>query len=464
MDREKVKTIILTVLVVLSIFLTQKIWLVSSISGMQTEAINTEINQKKILEIRDALLKPSKISVNLGAHYVNPAYNDDIWNLSRRVVKNYFIGDPDVSPSTYEEYEQQRGVKSIEIFFGKNIPSVLISSVFGSVDNRIVRDIKEIQQILIPAVGSANVYILSNADTVYKATLEDSQGELIDEVFQYIEKQSYNRFYSLFSDLGNPVLMPLSFNNTLPQIFIESKIDVTNDEAVVEHAKTFFDRNFDFIKTIKETSGSVLFIYGYGEKSVRINNRGRLEYSEDVGNTASTNVISALDVAIDFVLKHGEFPEGTYIKEINSVEKNKGYSFGFAYRINDRPLHFTDHNIVNPIEIEVYGEKVKNYKSFIRKEMELPYVEINKTMLLPHNIIDNNFQMLKEDYFYNLESESNEDDMLLKDIKSVNLVYLDNLEITRMQLITPSWEIILKDKAYYFDAYDGELIYKTLTN
>jgi len=464
MNREKVKTIILTMLVVISIFLTQKIWFISPITMMQSEASNLGVSQEKILEERKELLKPNRFTINLGGYYVNPAYNDDIWLHTKALLEDYFVGEPEITPSSIENYEEQKGLKSIEVHFGDNIPSVLVSSIFDSLDNRVVKNIKEVQSILIPAVSNGDIYILSDG-AVFKITQGNNNIEILNAIFQYIESQSYNRFYPLFADIGSPVLMPLSFNNVLPPLHVESDIDITQDSIVVEHAKTFFDRNFDFIKTIKETSGSTVFIYGYGEKSVRVNNKGRVEYSEDVGTTTNTNIIRSLDVAIDFVLKHSEFPEDTYLKEIKPIEKNKGYYFGFGYKLNDRPLYFLD-NSTNPIELEVYGDRVRNYKSLIRNSVDTVDVEGTKQMMLPHKIIDNSFEMIKNDYLSSQGQgyEESVDEVLLNEIRSVNLVYLDPVDRVSNQVVAPAWEIIISGNAYFFNAYDGQLVYKTVTN
>ena len=464
MKREKVKTIILVVLVTMCIFLTQKIWFISPFTMLQSEASNLGVNQEQVLEIRNDVLRPIKFNINLGGYHVNPGYTDDIWHLSKDFLESYFLGEPEVLPTTIDKYNELKNLKSIEIHFGKNIPSVLISSVFGAIDNRVVRNVKEIEQILIPAAANGDIYIL-NGTSVFKASHNNYNSRTLNQLFQYIEGRSYNRFYPLFLDIGNPVLMPLSFTNSLPKMYVDSEINIADDSIVVEHAKTFFDRNFDFIKTIKETSGSTVFIYGYGEKSVRINNRGRIEYSEDVGTPSSTNVINALDSAINFVLNHGTFPEDTYLKEIRPIEKNRGYYFGFSYKVNDRPIHFVDSNSTNTIEVEVYGDKIKNYKSFIRNPVDLPNVEVTNQMLLPHKIIDDNYEMLKEDY---LNSFTNQDvaidEMILNEIMSVELVYLDTLDQVTNQLIIPCWRVIVKDSVYYFDAYDGTLRYKTVVN
>lgn len=462
MNRDKVKTIVLALLVVMSIYLTQKIWFISPLTMLQSEASNIGINQEKIFDIRKDVLRPIKFNINLGGYYVNPAFSDDIWQFSKDVLSDYFTEKPDIHSTTIDKYEEQRRLKNIEIHFGDNIPSVLISSVFGNLDNEIVRNIKEIQTILLPATANGDIYILS-ANSVYRVNKNDYDSSLASELFQYIEEQNYNRYYPLFADVDNDVLMPLSFNDTLPELEVDSHINVSEDSIVVEHAKSYFDRNFDFIKTIRETSGSVVFIYGYGEKSVRINNRGRLEYTEDVRNSLNTNIISSLDIAIDFVLNHSEFPEDVLLKEIQPIESNKGYYFGFSYNVNDRPLHFTDNNS-HPIEVEVYGDKVRNYRSFIRNINDGSEIEPSDEMILPHKIIDDNFELIKEDFKRDLQDEDYTDGSLLNEIHSVELVYLDNLENITDQIIIPCWKITVRDIVYYFNAYDGNLVYKVNTN
>ncbi|KJF26345.1 two-component system activity regulator YycH [Clostridium aceticum] len=471
MSREKMKTLILAILIIMSIVFTQKIWFYSPIKMLQSEASFKEKQTAKITEIRNELVIPERVEVSFGNSYYTIISSDveKVWEASRSILFQYFTADVEVVPTTLERYKENSWLKSVELEFGRNIPSVLVASVFDTVDNKIVNNIKEIRKILIPTLNRGVIYIVGKDNNVFEVRMENYQEDR--QLLSFLDKlqdSSYIRYYPLFIDVGNPTLMPLSYDVAIPEIFVESEIDVKDESMVTEKVKSFFDDSLDFVKTIKETSGATVFMYGYGEKGVRINNRGRLEYNEEVRSISSSNVVNALDVAIEFVLQQeGGFPEGAYLKEIRQV--NKGYYLGFNYRIDGLPVVFHTNNMTHPIEIEVYGNKVKSYRTFTRKKMNFPDVPINSKILLPQQIIEEHIDLLKYNYLKDQDVEEPKSDKevlsyIERSITKTEVLYYDTIEEASTQLLVPVWRIKIDAREYYFNTYDGKLLYSSLVN
>lgn len=484
MDREKLKTLILSILVVMSILLTQQLWFPSPTKILKSEARGGKLHNLTVAENRKDIISPSSIIVSFGAgdrrknHYtVLSSSLDFVWDQSKNILKDYFLGDPEITPVTYEKYVQSNILKSIELEFSDNIPTILVSSIFDSLENKVIRNIKEIKKILIPAFNRGVIYIVENNDSIYEVRLleHDENSKLvsfIDEL-ETVEYIKYHPILSLFNELeSNYTPMPITYAVPTTQTFVESEIDIENDSMLIERSKKFFNENFDFVKTIKETSGAVVYIYGYGEKRVRINEKGALEYNGEIGNISSSNVIESLDAAIDFISKNGGFPEGTYLKEIKSIlkDQNSGYRFSFGYRIGGFPVESNSDKMENPIEIEVYGNKVKSYRILVRKVMDMQGISPEQTILYFPDIIDKNLEHLKLKYF-NKENElsqevDDEDEALeiLKSVEEVRMVYFDTVEEGKGQLLRPSWKIKIKGDIYYFDSYTGDLINSIMLN
>lgn len=467
MNREQVKTLILTILVIMSIIFTQKIWFHSPIRILQSQASYLERETAKIVETRNQLMMPEKATLSLGGNYYTmlSADTENVWKESKKVLEEYFIKEPEIRHISQERYREVRRLKSVELEFGRNIPSILISSIFDTLDNKIITDIKTINKILIPAFNRGSIYIWEEEDIFYEVRLgEHNDSSVLLDFIDDFSTRSHEKYYPLFGDVNNDVVMPLRFTTPIPQVFVESQINANSDSDIINHAKGFFNENLDFVKTIKETSGATMFMYGYGEKGVRINNRGRLEYNEEIGSIASTNVVASLDTAIDFMMeKQQELPESAYLKEIQNIN-NKGYYFGFGYRIGGFPVAFNMNNMVHPIEVEVYGDKVRSYRSFIREDMNFSEVSGSDLMLLPQKIIEDHIQLLKEDYIADISEEEIPDEQEIirrieENISSVEIVYYDTLEENSRQLLTPSWRIVIGNKEYYFDSYEGKLLH-----
>lgn len=470
MNREQIKTLILTILVIMSIIFTQKIWFYSPMKLLQSDTSIQEKHLDKIAEIRNQVIMPKSIIVSFGNNYYTKIEEgiEEVWQESKPVLSNYFIEEPEIIPTTYEKYRENSRLKSIELEFGKNVPSVLVSSIFDTVDNKIVSNVKEIKKILITASNKGIIYIIGKDGNVYEIKLEKQEGNrqqltLVDA----IQATNYVKYYPLFVDVDNYTIMPLSYEKPIGQVFVESATNPNDETMTQERVKTFFNDSLDFVKTIRETSGALVYMYGYGEKGVRINSKGRLEYTEEKSSISSTNVLKALDTAIEFMLKHEEFSGDLYLEEIKHQE-DKAYFFGFGYRIGEFPIAFNSSSMKYPIEVEVYGDKVKSYRSFIRNTMDLPKVNPNNSILLPQQIIEEHIGLLQSNYLTDNKEVEIQDKEVLgyieRNIGNIEVMYYDTLEDAKRQLLLPVWRIQVDKREYYFDSYNGELLYSHLVD
>lgn len=485
MNRERLKTLILSILVIMSIILTQQLWFPSPVNILGLGGKADRDSDKTVIEERKNIISPKTIVVSFGAgdrkknYYTILSHNaDSAWAQSKDILKDYFWGDPEITPVEHDIYVQANTLKSIELEFGDNMPSVLISSVFDSLDNKIIKNIKEIKKVLIPAFNQGIIYIVDGSkDDIYEIRLynhaqDTSLISFIDEL-ENKEFIKYHPIFSLFDELGESyAVIPVNYTLITKQIFVESEIDIKNEVMLRERAKSFFSENFDFVKTIRETGGAVVYIYGYGEKSVRINNRGILEYNEEIGNISSTNILTSLDAAVGFIRENGGFPEGICLEHIQDItnNQNKGYRFSFGYRIGGFPIEFDRNKVKYPIEIEVYGNKVKTYHNLVRRAMNMQEINSEQRILYFPNIIEKNMRHLELQYSdnENQSGEKIEDEekilQILSDIEEVRLVYFDAVEKQRVQLLKPSWMVKIKNSIYYFDGYTGEFIDKFMLN
>lgn len=476
MSREKIKSLILSVLVILSFLLTQRIWFDSPLSILQSEASNEKQKQRVIETAREELISPQKIILgfggdSFGADLRNNEYtvlNDTemkvAWQEAKNLLLDFFTGESDIKLTTYEEYIKNNQIKFVEMEFGDNIPSVLVSTVFDVYDSNIARNIREIKKILIPALNKGKIFILGKEGNVFEVTLADYENKDLKNFIDEYDQRGFVKYYPLFSNsVNNLTPVPLNYNQAVPQYFVESEIDVKNELAVIERAKTFFNGNLDFVKTIRETSGAVVFLYGYGEKSVRINSLGRLEYNAEIGSVSSNNVLESLDIAVGFVMDHGGFPEGTYLKEIKQIDK--GYYFGFGNDLEGYPLVFTGNNMKHFIEVEVYGSSVKSYRRLVRNKMNLAPLTAEK-ILSPPQIIEKNLELIKAHFVEDNPDKEYpiEQIELFENIESLQLIYYDQTESVKTQRLIPSWTLEIKNRVYYFDSYKGELLHSSRLN
>ncbi|MBM7615541.1 hypothetical protein [Alkaliphilus hydrothermalis] len=486
MDRERTKTLILSLLVILSIMSLHRIWFDSPIS-LQSEASNGRDQGYTILDTRNQIISPREVTLGFGGSISNNYYTvlnyqetKLVWEKSKLLLLDFFAKEPNVDTVSLDEYFESKQLKSIELEFGKGMPSVLISSVFNTMDNRITNEIRTIKKILIPASNTGSIYILSeNENNVYRVSLSEYENTTLEDyITEYDEdKKDFVRYRTTFGFVNNKTLMPIEYKQLLPEIFVESEIDIKEEEIIVRTAKSFFNENFDFVKAIRETSGSIIYLYGYGEKSVRINPQGYLSYNQEMISNSSTNILEALNVALNFIEKHGGIMETAYLSEIKDVStgSNRGYYFGFNYDIVGYPI--ANKNTLNQLEIEVYGNDVKSYRRFIREKMNLGSIDhIDTDITPPIQIIEDNLGVMLDYYNKDLENSKTMEStnaknepvidykIILENVNRVEMVYFDTVEENSMQLIRPSWLIRVGKRIYYFDSYDGKLLYTMIEN
>lgn len=475
MGREKFKTILLSVLVMISLVLTHKIWFGSPMVFLQSEARSEKEDQLLIGELREGLIAPNRIVLGFGGDRLGGGLSNNdysiltgaemrvAWQEAKGLLLDFFIMEPTVTPIEYSEYIQNFQNQFMELEFGEQIPSVLVSGVFGEYNGVIVNNIREIKKILIPVYNKGSIFIIGKDKNVFHVKLENYSDTRLKTYLDAYAEKPYVKYHSLFMNAANnPTLMPLVFQQEIPNYFVASEINVQLEQQVIDRSKTFFNENFDFVKTIKETSGAVVYLYGYGEKSVRINSKGRLEYNQEIKSISSTNALEAFDLAVEFVQQHGGFPEGSYLKEVSvDNDKQKSYYFGFGYDMGSYPIISLGNNMKHPIEVEVVGNQIKTYRRFVRQRMDLTALPSGEAVITPRNIIEMNLDMIKENYLQDQPERETELEVIeiLENVGSSQLVYFDPSERILMEQLYPSWRLEIKNRIYYFDTFTGELLY-----
>jgi len=467
-NKEQFKSGLLIILVLMCLVLIQSIWF--DIPSKQIQMVSVEENQRRIQEIREEIVVPRRVIVSFdkgqSSSYFAVLKHEDMveaWFGSKIILHEFFNGNTEIVAVLGEDRLMNKSGAFIELEFGENIPSVLVSSIFESAGNNIVEKIKKIKKIVLPVFSVGTIYIYDAAGNIFEVTLKIySYNDSLSRLVNNIEEGEFIKHYTLFSFVDSDVIMPLNYDVLLERVFVESKIDVEDESKIREIAQSFFNENFDFVRMIKETSGAVVYLYGFSEKTVRINPQGKLTYRKGIGNMFSSNVVEAFDAAIVFLEEQNQLPEGIYLTEVRSInnESNRGYFFGFNYRIGKYPIYFSERDMNHSIEIEVFGNTITSYDASIREKMDVPAFIKREIIMPPHVVIEKNIQLLKEKYAheYGLEIGDIENANIIRNIITVEMVYYDTKEMRERQVLFPSWKIVTSETTYFFDAYRGSLI------
>ena len=490
MRMEQLKNGLLIGLIFTSLVLTQQVWFAEPMRMFASEGSLMEEKRESLEQARQMVLRPRQITAGFGggpesSHYaiLAPGDRDRFWIELLPLLEEHFLFDPEKETVSHEEYQRVLSGRCLEMTFAEGFPSALLSTLFDRQDNVIAGAVRQIDRLLIPGRYQGTVYLIDEEETVFAFTLaphllnhEVTPGELLDSV----PVNSYVKYYALFSYVENDVLLPLNHQHNVPRLFVESEVDASSDSHMNQRAARFFNENFDFIKTIQETGGTRIYMYGYGQQEVRITNLGRLEYAAETGSQSSGSITRSLDTALLFLMENNGVTPGLVLREIQSITEGelRGHRFGFGYDLREVPVMLAREQ--HPVEIDVFGTSVKSYKTFVRRPMSLPEVLPDSGIQSPHRLIEENFNFLLTEMetrrgeemepFREEEASMGEEERemqpvtgeeLLSAIQDIRLVYLDREETHRRQLLIPVWRITIQTWMYDFDAHEGTLIQMT---
>ncbi|MFA5528348.1 MAG: hypothetical protein WC996_06990, partial [Peptostreptococcales bacterium] len=221
-----------------------------------------------------------------------------------------------------------------------------------------------------------------------------------------------------------------------------------------------------------ETEGTIIYMYGYGTKSLIIGNEGHIKYEEAASssNRKGLESVEALDIAVNFIKDHGDWKtlKGKviypYLKSIK--ENDKGYNFVFGYRINGYPVYYENNDA---FEIEIMDGQVTSYKRYILNQKDTVTVirndeETVRNIVTANITITNNFERFKAIYSakgYDFSKMDYEEtfNQIVNSIQDVRISYFlrENQESLQLEFV-PAWAFITEEARIYFSIDAGEYL------
>ena len=392
MISEKIKTFILSILVITSIILTTQIWFNVSIEGIFVTPKNSQaISDTFITEYDQVnLLKPNRIVINLGEVGMHTIlFNEEESNSTASVYQRIL----DETENTLKSYMNKSGVDSVEIHTieklntlrsGRNIELIFENHL----DVKIVSSILEISQEMFKDIKRIDSVVISSLDDkLYISDIENNavyeyKFKKLDTAFPYIISlaEKLQNPYGVFLNEAYPelygpkVIIPISMNSyKLPVLSGIKETDSASTADIEDTTKNIVSKFFDFnaARSITDKNGTTIYTDGQG-KSVRIEKSGLIEYMRYDTSVNASRVISkaeAVKISTDFVNQHLGFPEGTYIASVEETFQNGkhvGYNIDYKYSFMETPIILDSNMESNPIEVKIVGDEVKSYKRLVR--------------------------------------------------------------------------------------------------
>ncbi|HBH13102.1 MAG: Uncharacterized protein XD91_1513 [Clostridiales bacterium 38_11] len=457
MYREKIKNLVLIILVSIAIYSSSFIWLDLSFDTKGFNPVESEIEEIFLWD----KIKPSKVSVTDQYEYIihDSDINESVWRAFRDIMFDMFR----FAYSESDIQEASPDSRTLRIYFDTSMPSELLIESFEMSNNRFQNVVSRILWIGY-GVDSSKIYVNDGIKT-YRLEITTNQQKLTD-IYENIMIFASNKYDTLFHYGPTASYIPISTNETaLNPVFIKSEIDIEDTINIENIAKNYFKDSFDYVRTTIDSSRTINYIYR-NEKVLRLYDEGLLEFYDSIESTKDdSSMYQSFLIALNFIDDFLGFPDNAYLSQVTTfIEDGKyGYRFLFNQSLLERPIVFSQVRDEKAIQIDVIGSKVVFYQRFIRVVdvmMETEMAEVK--VLSPQDIIENNIDFITELYLENPKNQSLEfneaKEKILNGIHEIYLAYFDPSRRPKDQLMRSVWVIKTTDRNYVFNAITGAII------
>lgn len=474
MIKERLKTLLLLSMVCISVFLTRHLWIKMPYELVPLLRKEEAIGANYLL---GDMIKPHKYLLNFSDEAHTIYYNDNnnhLWTSTRPILKDILSSNGvklnTISNEDFLEYNENR---SIVFSFPEEFNTYIISKSLNITrPNNIAKEIPKIDSIYFYLGGGEPFFVFSQGHRHIKAyNIDVNMEELREKVNEIENEKSFTYYYPMRDTLGIDSNLFISYEmaKNMPKIYVENEFSINNIDEMRKTAEEFFNKDIDYIGEIVEDSGSIIYLYN--QQVLKINPNGQLEYfnplEEHIGES---NLYTSLNYAANFLSENIGISQDVYlarIEEINSDE-NSGYRLSFRYRLGEYPLILGSDTIDEFIQIDVFNEHIRNYRRFIRKDMNLieENLQFDKKALSAFDIISMNYNLLESEYIRKYNLNRKDLDMtylkqaILSSIDNVNIAYIDMCTVDVKEELIGVWVLETYDALYAFDIYNGNLVFK----
>lgn len=459
MVQQKIKNLILIIMVLACVYLSSNVWLQLPdflvYDFEQEDKIVEEVSPKiDILNVVKPLKEIIRHKDNYAVLYSDDEYN--LWGKSIDIIYNGFNNyDNGVNKSVSVAFPTQY----LKFDFPIKVPIEIFTQQMEISNHKLNEEIKYIKNIIIDLDNSNCLYVYNGQDTI---KIENDKINT-DNILRIIENIDYNNHtkYSFEEKIGEEkIQIPIPLEKfALNPVFVQSELDVFDTVAINKIAKDYFKNNYEYVRKVVEVSGNMVYMYR-NQKILKINSEGNLDfYDSNIEFNNKYDVHNSLKTALNFTENFLGFPKDGYMSNVESIqyEGNYGYRFIFSYKILDRPILFSRVRDNAALQIDVIGDSVVSYKRFIRNIDETQKSQMQNFEVLPVvEVINKNMQ--NDEIIEGLIELKPLKAEMIKDISNIYLGYFDLSRVSKEQVLRVVWVVEIKDKSYIFNAITGALI------
>lgn len=465
---ERIKTMIIIGLFAMSVFLS------SQVLYTTTPLIGEE---KATPEVSSFVLSNFVLPESMVLHFskdshtiLSPTKEPDLWKAGQLQMKAVLeSADTSQEEMDWAVLREKKSEKSIDYLFSFPIPMELLLRTYGIIPEDGLDLPEFITGIWISGDNGELVLMQEKSAVRFSSRLEPHN---LSALIREAREEEYIHYYpGVLLNEEAEFYLPITLGDVLPNVRVQSAVDVNDSASLEKMAKGFFEENYPYARRIVESDYTTIFVQG--NDTLVISEGGLLEYSNTaLQSRQSSSLLDGLRTAGEFIENRDQIGAPVYLTGVEVGEDRYGvetYEFSFSYFINDTPVRLKKEmeeswNLRSPIEVLVKNNEVKTYRRVLRI-VQPDFQSLPQDTLGPQDVIDRNFGTIVARYQSSLRARGeaepeNYGEAIYQAIEDVKLSYFDYPEQRMngdMELIG-IWEVLIDDYAYYFDVHTGNLV------
>ncbi len=402
---ENIKSVLLVVLMISTILLLYFFW-----GDVSLEDFKLSDNQDnyQALDIKE-LIVPSQIIISLGEDSYKLGEKNKWSEMVMGLDEFMQSGTLIVEEITKEQYEKVMKISSIRAKFNYQLSLSDFCYAYGFKTAPSFDTIETISELGYGTISKESLLIYDAKKMKYYRIIIPNDAKRLEQLLGALIEEDSPIYYTIGKYLGggvtNTTFIPITLKTNLHDFEYNREIFSKQNDSVSTIAQSYFGKTFDFIRKIEEGNGTVIYMYGYGEKVLIVNKNGVIEYKEEsTGTNSEVGYLESLKTALNFIGTHGAFEASNgskYVPYIKSVEMDpngkKGFRFTFGLEVNDYKVYYQDRD---PIIIEItenqvtyFNRDLSEYNNIMVEEKKDVYKEVYSAI----NMLAENFSYFKNE-------------------------------------------------------------------
>ncbi|QIB67907.1 hypothetical protein Ami103574_00655 [Aminipila butyrica] len=478
--REKLKNVLLVVLVLMTVLLLYFLW---GSKSLESFIFNSNENTHYEVMTSKQVILPDQIILGRGNEdYLlagaskESLWNDEILGAFREFSKGTNIL---VEEITEEKYKAAMAYPSLTAVFSYNLPFADFCQQFDINQAQGYDNISSVTEICFSEGSAEGTFLYDGSKGKYYWLLGNKSTEVVKQAESIFAQEQPVIYFPLKMYLGaegtNDTLIPVESPEGLVPVDYRIDMAAAEKDTIESLAQFYFGETLDFIRKLEESNGKIIYMYGYGQKVLVINPvEGSIEYKEEIKSAGSEpqSFFQSLDTALGYIGAHGGFKTDSgetinpYLKSAMSIDdKKNSYRFVFSFKIEKNKVFYQE-NL--PVIIEVQDGQVSYYRrELLDFDQEQGAERSEAKRISAINMLAMNYDYILSKAGLKLEPEREETafEDVADQIDNLYIGYLkpsaestDQVAADKgksLQLI-PVWVVEAKGTLLYFDLYDGQ--------